>query len=336
LSRSPSLPVAGPSGAVAALALLCGCSGSTGYVVDDVGDDVPGACTEARCAAGSAACCPGAAPGLWDDGTAACVCPGGGDADADSGSDEGPEICGCDGEEDRGAEVDEEGDGGGGEDARREDGRREDGARDDAPSCLSVLGGPCHAVEQCGCRPTERCVLDLDAPAGVVEMCVTAGGNPIDTPCTSGDRCVRQNQCFDDAEGIPVCSQFCLDDDDCPPGRLCGIPIPDVTGYRLCGPAPAGCDPFTADGCDAGEGCSVDPGSGATFCTAAGTGRPGDECVSTLCAAGSGCHVTESEPTPHCYKYCNTDPGGAPDCSDLPGTLCYEFGWENYGLCLAD
>jgi hypothetical protein len=193
--------------------------------------------------------------------------------------------------------------------------------------CFPEMGGPCNAVSQCGCGAGQRCVIG----ASLVEECITAGTDPVGTSCGSTDNCVPQAQCYESGSGRE-CRQFCSRAIDCPTDSVCYPSIPGVTSYGLCEPS-VDCDPFTGAGCAPGEGCTFADFPAVEFCEPAGTGAPGDTCDrSTPCRIGSVC-ASISGSAHYCIKYCSLD-GGAPDCSDVPGTACFDAGHTTVGLCI--
>ncbi|MBI5072136.1 Ig-like domain-containing protein [Candidatus Falkowbacteria bacterium] len=193
--------------------------------------------------------------------------------------------------------------------------------------CFPEMGGPCNVVSQCGCGAGQRCVIG----ASLVEECIAAGTDPVGTPCGSTDNCVPQAQCYESGSGRE-CRQFCSWGLDCPTSFFCSYLIPGVTSYGLCVPT-VDCDPFTGAGCAAGEGCAFVPPSGG-FCVPAGTAAPGEDCgATTHCRIGSDCFSFDSGITYRCIKYCALR-GGSPDCSDVPGTTCFDFGHVVVGICV--
>ncbi len=193
--------------------------------------------------------------------------------------------------------------------------------------CFPELGGPCNVVSQCGCTTGQRCVIG----ASLVEECVATGTDPIGTVCGSTDNCVGGAQCYG-ASPERTCMQFCSWTTDCPTDAVCLRSIPGVTSYGLC-ESTVTCDPFTGAGCGAGEGCTIVSAS-SQLCTPAGTGAPGESCGTTnLCRVGSACYSLSGS-SYYCIKYCALG-GGTPNCSDVPGTTCFDgLGHSTVGVCI--
>jgi hypothetical protein len=209
----------------------------------------------------------------------------------------------------------------------------------DAGDCRPLLGGPCEIVEQCGCDPGQRCVLDYSGGGRPIEKCVAVGTDPFGAPCDDGvDNCETGSECF--GFGEIICSPFCYSDHDCPGGWDCSCGPTGLTpddDYRVCCQPPIRCDPFTAEGCPDGDACVAGWGMG-DGCVPAGTAEAGESCVPAsgeYCVVGFECHGFGVDlDTRVCTKYCRLD-GGLPDCADVPGTVCAAgTGDPVVGLCL--
>jgi hypothetical protein len=217
----------------------------------------------------------------------------------------------------------------------------------DAEGCTPRLGGPCNVLEQCGCGPGDRCVLDYSGRTRPIEMCVAVGADPFGTLCDDGvDNCTAGSQCFpegpSDGSGFfasLICASYCDSQLDCPGGWYCGGLAPGLSpglpGYQVCGNPPQPCDPFTSEGCAPGSSCVVR--SGDTQCRWAEAAGPGEPCRRS-CAVGSWCPALDwGSPLVSdgiCYQYCRLD-GSLPDCSDIPGTVCAAvLGRPDVGICI--
>jgi len=272
-------------------------------------------CLARLCALGSVVCCPGGMRGTWSESLARCLCGTAADADADVDADaEAEAVFDADAEADVPDVI-------------------EDYHAEHGPRCYAELGGSCNPVFQCGCSAGERCVITgLDW--SWAEECILIGTDPIDTPCASADNCVAQNQCFGDPDDDYICRQLCYSDDDCPAPRTCDLDIAMVTGYRLCGPTPDDCDPFTAAGCAEGEACIVSVPDDLVTCVAAGTLEPDETCDSASgdCRVGAACYVTDTSIFGRCYLYCSLD-GSSHPCPS--GESCENFGHPSVGVCVS-
>jgi hypothetical protein len=205
----------------------------------------------------------------------------------------------------------------------------------DGAECTALLGGVCNPVEQCGCGPDERCVLQQLGTDRFTEICVADGSDPFGTPCAGVDNCVRGNQCFSFRSAYRVdyeCVRFCYDDRQCEEraectfSPWCGVCVDLDVPYHFCSDSVEPCDVFTADGCALDERCVVTLGG--TFCD----GTVWD-CGAECPTVGWYCEM-ELDGEHTCHKYCRLD-GTPPDCADLPGTRCGGIGHPEIGTCMA-
>lgn len=195
----------------------------------------------------------------------------------------------------------------------------------------------CTLVSQTGCTVGLACDLDQAklATAGTYCRAInTAGTEP--STCTGPTRCAAGLMCING-----TCRRFCNADTDCTaPGGKCEIEISygpgTVPGVKLC---TKNCNPMTASGCPALQGCHVSAYANGTKvltdCDGAGTSGQDAVCTdATICQAGYECVGPQGGAT--CLKYCRYDPAGG-DCG--AGQSCYSFqyalvvGPQEYGVC---
>jgi len=192
-----------------------------------------------------------------------------------------------------------------------------------APTCEINTGNRCELIPQCGCDPTETCLVDTInvTRAG---RCVSAGMTDIGEPCQQDFQCRLGLACY-----AGRCSSFCNQTSDCAEGFNCrriGF-MATVAGVCL-----EPCDPFaTGNPCGTGLKCAfaahtvdvIEP-----VCQRAGSRAEGEACAvdAYLCAPGLTCLGNA------CRKLCGTE---SPSCTT--GTCSPQggsFDGGNYGACV--
>ena len=143
------------------------------------------------------------------------ACRDGGDGDADGDADGD-----VDGDVDGDADGDADGDGGG--------------------PCTPLLGGPCNAVDLCGCDEGEACELTVEGGA-VTERCGPDSGSTAghEADCSAAP-CAAGHVCLGTPTGGGVCLRLCADHGVCPERSLCNVGFTmselDPSPYRACSP----------------------------------------------------------------------------------------------------
>jgi hypothetical protein len=192
-----------------------------------------------------------------------------------------------------------------------------------APTCEISTGNRCELIPQCGCPPTETCLVDTInvTRAG---RCVSAGTTDIGQPCQQDFQCRLGLACY-----AGRCSSFCNQTSDCAEGFNCRRVGFDMTVAGVCLEP---CDPFaTGNPCGTGLKCAfaahtvdvIEP-----VCQRAGTRAEGEACAvdAYLCAPGLTCHGNA------CRRLCGTASPGCTTgtCSPQGGS----FDGGTYGACV--
>jgi len=223
------------------------------------------------------------------------------------------------------------------------------------PGCVSITGGICNLVTQCGCSPGYYCEIFINSEGcTIIEDCQAGSGTlPVESECTALGQCSPGMACLRyTGEETGHCYEWCIDSSDCSiAGRTCDVTVNFTDGasctsvpspYQACSvgcAADAGCDLFDATAgtpCPTGQMCARDNpiasgGCDIMMCIEEGTGALGDECIDSGsgCLPNSGCYGNPTDGY-HCRAYCDT----THTCSTGTCTTLGSEGEPDLGICI--